>query len=65
MTGNEIKKTDVMKLVTRLFEIDSKLCPDTAMDVVEYNVIIEEIWNMISDDKKETKEKQKRRVRTK
>ena len=65
MTGNEIKKTDIMKLVTRLFEIDSKLCPDTAMDVVEYNVIIEEIWNMISDDKKENKEKSKRRVRTK
>jgi len=65
MTGKEIKKTDVMKLVTRLFEIDSKLCPETAMDVVEYNVIIEKIWDMISDDKKEMTEKSKGRVRTK
>ena len=53
MTGEEIKKTDIMKLVKRLYEIDSKLCPETRMDIVEYNVIIEEIWNIIMDNKKE------------
>lgn len=44
MNGEEIKKTNIMKLVERLFIIDSKLTGETAQLVKEYNEIIEEIW---------------------
>lgn len=61
MSGEQIKKTDVIKLVQRLQAIDNKLCPETSMDVTEYNLIIEQIWDMISDDKKEQPKKRIRK----
>ena len=57
MTGEQIKKTDIIKLVTRLQEIDAKLCPETCMDVTEYNLIIEQLWDIINDDKKQESKK--------
>lgn len=44
MNGKEIKKINIIKLVERLFIIDSKLTGETAQLVKEYNEIIEEIW---------------------
>lgn len=55
MSGEQIKKTDVIKLVQRLQEIDNKLCPETSMDVTEYNLIIEQIWFMIGENNKQSK----------
>lgn len=61
MSGEQIKKTDIIKLVQRLQEIDNKLCPETSMDVTEYNLIIEQIWGAINDEKKEQPKKRVRK----
>lgn len=59
MTPDEIKKSSLMKLVSRLYEIDSKLTGENAMLVSEYNQIIEELWNMIPSISEEGKDKPK------
>ena len=50
----------IKKLANRLFEIDKKLNGDNAMDIVEYNLIVEEIFRMtegVSDEKNTPKSK--------
>lgn len=59
MTPDEIKKSSLMKLVSRLYEIDSKLTGENAMLVSEYNQIVEELWNMIPSVSEEGKDKPK------
>lgn len=59
MTPDEIKKSSLMKLVCRLYEIDSKLTGENAMLVSEYNQIVEELWNMIPSVSEERKDKPK------
>ena len=59
MTPDEIKKSSLMKLVSRLYEIDSKLTGENAMLISEYNQIVEELWNMIPSVSEEGKDKPK------
>lgn len=47
MSGEEIKKTKLVKLVQRLFIIDATLTQETSQLVSEYNEIIEEIWRIL------------------
>ena len=58
---NPSDRSKGIKLVQRLQEIDNKLCPETSMDVTEYNLIMEQIWGMISEDKKEQPKKRVRK----